>query len=85
MKHSSGSAHRLLLSSAISLIRSDRYYCMYKEPHLIPRGVVIFVEKTDYKLQGKFLYNITKVNKAIFNLKMSIFGTGLLATKILLA
>ena len=47
--------------------------------------MVIFVEKNDYKLQGKFVSNITKVNKAIFNLKMSIFGTGLPVTKMFLA
>ena len=47
--------------------------------------MVIFVEKNDYKLQGKFVSNITKVNKAIFNLKMSIFGAGLPVTKMFLA
>ena len=59
---------------------------MYKEPHLICLSVIIFVEKTDYKLQVKIVLNTKKkVNIAIFNLKMSIFGMGLLATKMISA
>ena len=43
--------------------------------------MVTFVEKNDYKLQGKFVMNITKVNKAILKFENVDFWDGITRNK----